>query len=462
MNEQPDWTRREFLIGTGLTAAALGVPARALPRPTAKGGDVERIDCSRKERYWKDARPFPREVTHPLYYTEEEIARARRRIERQDWARRFRDARIRWLDRLDILNKSDEALTRDISDQVNMPLPRCPVDRRPRSWRTNFWEWSADDPDHVRCKICGGVFPGPEHDPTGSLDVIGPAGGTVTYRYWEDEEGIRYFFDNIVLYYRQRAVVRLAQPLALTYALTGDTAYAQKAAVILDRVAQVYPNYPVHGLGVSYLNADKRGLYENQFYQDPPFPFVSARMGNFHASPFSDAGQVFGLTQAYDLILPSGEVDRLSERRGVDVRQRIERDLIYEAARHTLEVPYRPGNYDGSKIRGLALFGRVLGEPSFVAEGFRLYKRLIDNAFHYDGYWHEDTIGYFAMIVGTIVVETVFAWPGIGRLAVESIRFRDFPTVQTVALFFGLMYIGVNLLVDILYAYINPKIRYSK
>ena len=69
---------------------------------------------------------------------------------------------------------------------------------------------------------------------------------------------------------------------------------------------------------------------------------------------------------------------------------------------------------------------------------------------------------FVAMIVGTIVVETVFAWPGIGRLAVESIRFRDFPTVQTVALFFGLMYIGVNLLVDILYAYINPKIRYSK
>ena len=69
---------------------------------------------------------------------------------------------------------------------------------------------------------------------------------------------------------------------------------------------------------------------------------------------------------------------------------------------------------------------------------------------------------FAAMIVGTIVVETVFAWPGIGRLAVESIRFRDFPTVQTVALFFGLMYIGVNLLVDILYAYINPKIRYGK
>jgi len=69
---------------------------------------------------------------------------------------------------------------------------------------------------------------------------------------------------------------------------------------------------------------------------------------------------------------------------------------------------------------------------------------------------------FVALIVGTVVVEVVFAWPGIGRLAIDSIRFRDFPVVQTIALFFGLMYIGVNLLVDILYAYINPKIRYGK
>ena len=364
---------------------------------------MERIDCSRAEPYWKDARPFPREVTHPLYYTQEEIDRAGHRIETHDWARRFRDSRIRWLDRLDVLNAGDAALTQDISEQVSFPLPRCPVDRRPRSWRTNFWEWSADDPEHVRCKICGSVFPGPEHEPVGAVEVTGPAGGKVTYRYWEDEEGLRYFFENMVLYYRQQQVTRLAQPLALAYVLTGEEAYAHKAAVILDRVSQVYPNYPVHGLGKTYNTADRRGFYENQFFRDPPFPFVSARLGNFHASPFSDAAQTFGLAQAYDLIVSSGEVDRLSEAQGVDVRQRIERDLIYEAARHTLEVPYRPGNYDGSKIRGLALFGRVLGEPDLVAEGYRLYKRLIDNAFHYDGYWHEDTLNYFSMIVGTIL-----------------------------------------------------------
>lgn len=63
---------------------------------------------------------------------------------------------------------------------------------------------------------------------------------------------------------------------------------------------------------------------------------------------------------------------------------------------------------------------------------------------------------------GTVVVETIFAWPGIGRLLVEGISFRDFPVVQTTVLMTGLTIVVVNLLVDILYAYIDPRIRYGQ
>ena len=58
-----------------------------------------------------------------------------------------------------------------------------------------------------------------------------------------------------------------------------------------------------------------------------------------------------------------------------------------------------------------------------------------------------------------VVVETVFAWPGIGRLLYEGITFRDFPVVQGVVVIGGVMIVGVNLLVDILYAVIDPRIR---
>lgn len=69
---------------------------------------------------------------------------------------------------------------------------------------------------------------------------------------------------------------------------------------------------------------------------------------------------------------------------------------------------------------------------------------------------------FIYLITGAVVVETVFAWPGIGRLAYESVLNRDFPVVQAVVLVMTAMFIMANLVVDILYAYIDPRIRYTK
>jgi len=68
-------------------------------------------------------------------------------------------------------------------------------------------------------------------------------------------------------------------------------------------------------------------------------------------------------------------------------------------------------------------------------------------------------INLVIMVNVAIVVETVFAWPGIGRLLYEGITFRDFPVVQGVVLMGGVMIVVVNLFVDILYAIIDPRIR---
>jgi peptide/nickel transport system permease protein len=69
---------------------------------------------------------------------------------------------------------------------------------------------------------------------------------------------------------------------------------------------------------------------------------------------------------------------------------------------------------------------------------------------------------FFAtMITGAVVIETVFSWPGIGRLAYESILNRDFPVMQGVILFMTTLYIMANLIVDILYAWVDPRIRYT-
>jgi peptide/nickel transport system permease protein len=63
---------------------------------------------------------------------------------------------------------------------------------------------------------------------------------------------------------------------------------------------------------------------------------------------------------------------------------------------------------------------------------------------------------------GSVVIEQVFAWPGLGRLVLTSVTARDFPVVQTVVVLIGVFLIVVNLLVDILYAFIDPRIRYAR
>ncbi|HXV09903.1 MAG TPA: ABC transporter permease [Burkholderiales bacterium] len=65
------------------------------------------------------------------------------------------------------------------------------------------------------------------------------------------------------------------------------------------------------------------------------------------------------------------------------------------------------------------------------------------------------------LLTGSVVTETVFTWPGVGLLVVDAVRSRDFQVVQAVVIVFAVIFILCNLLVDILYAYLDPRIRYQ-
>jgi peptide/nickel transport system permease protein len=65
------------------------------------------------------------------------------------------------------------------------------------------------------------------------------------------------------------------------------------------------------------------------------------------------------------------------------------------------------------------------------------------------------------LLGGAVITESVFAWPGMGKLVVDAIFFRDFPVVQTVLIFSATVFVLINLLVDLLYTVIDPRIRYS-
>lgn len=67
-----------------------------------------------------------------------------------------------------------------------------------------------------------------------------------------------------------------------------------------------------------------------------------------------------------------------------------------------------------------------------------------------------------SLLGGAMLTETVFAWPGIGKYTVDCILKSDFPVVQGVVLLIGVIFVVINLVVDIIYAYLDPRIKYSK
>lgn len=66
-----------------------------------------------------------------------------------------------------------------------------------------------------------------------------------------------------------------------------------------------------------------------------------------------------------------------------------------------------------------------------------------------------------AVLTGAVITETIFAWPGVGRLLIQSINFRDYPMVQGCILLIAVTYVGMNLLTDLVYGLLDPRIRFE-
>jgi ABC-type dipeptide/oligopeptide/nickel transport system permease component len=64
-----------------------------------------------------------------------------------------------------------------------------------------------------------------------------------------------------------------------------------------------------------------------------------------------------------------------------------------------------------------------------------------------------------ALLGGTVIIEQVFNWPGLGTLAIGGIMSRDFPLIQGIILFMGFVYVTINILVDVLYSLIDPRVE---
>ena len=99
---------------------------------------------------------------------------------------------------------------------------------------------------------------------------------------------------------------------------------------------------------------------------------------------------------------------------------------------------------------------RLKGLPAFAVIAMHAFKNALIPVLTLAG------INLVVMLNAAVIIEVIFAWPGIGRLLYEGIFQRDFPLVQGVVMEAGIMIVLINLLVDILYAYIDPRIRLTR
>ena len=99
---------------------------------------------------------------------------------------------------------------------------------------------------------------------------------------------------------------------------------------------------------------------------------------------------------------------------------------------------------------------RLKGLPEIVVVAMHAFKNALIPVFTLAG------VNMVVMVNAAVIIEVIFAWPGIGRLLYEGIFQRDFPLVQGVVVMAGFMIVGINLIVDILYAFIDPRIRLTR
>jgi ABC-type dipeptide/oligopeptide/nickel transport system permease component len=99
---------------------------------------------------------------------------------------------------------------------------------------------------------------------------------------------------------------------------------------------------------------------------------------------------------------------------------------------------------------------RLKGLPGFVVIAMHAFKNALIPVITLAG------VNLVIMVNAAVIIEVIFAWPGIGRLLYEGIFQRDFPLVQGIVLLAGIMIVAINLIIDILYAYIDPRIRLTR
>jgi len=122
-------------------------------------------------------------------------------------------------------------------------------------------------------------------------------------------------------------------------------------------------------------------------------------------------------------------------------------------------LPLRTRLMRSSMLEILAAEYVKMARAKGLAEGSVIWRHAVRNALSPQLTSFGLTLAF--AITGSVVIETVFAWPGLGQLAYQAMLSRDYPLIQGTVLLVAVFVLAANLLVDVLYVYVDPRIRYD-
>ncbi len=266
--------------------------------------------------------------------------------------------------------------------------PNCDIGTQDRG----HFEWNPERPRQIECTDCGAVYPGHVKYPdVKAIEVEGPDGAHYYPYYERPGDNYRIYFQAHADYRARKYMADKCRDFARLYALIGDDDYAQRAAAILVRFAEVYPGYAYR-----YDYPFRKKIIQS--YKRDRVPGVPQyRTARWYWWAYGDIS--LDLVEAYEHIESWPELKVMKQGRAAEM---VRKDLLGAMCEFVLGFEETYSNMSPGMWRSVILAGRVLKRPVWVHEAVRRFEHFLDTRFLYDGHWMETAPSYGAQVLGGV------------------------------------------------------------
>ena len=257
----------------------------------------------------------------------------------------------------------------------------------------NVLSWKPELGDKVKCNYCSMIFPNEQYPENHEKVIIAPSGVKQVYRYHQNAQGNQYFFEAHRWFDQWKWIQQNGERLAKIWSLTKDNAYADRAAVIAGRFAQLFPDYAIRydypSAAKKFFPADQKWPYEG---------LVPYRGAKWNWWAYGDIP--IQMANVYELLKDEYDWKRMDAFIGTETDKRIVKDLLVLGYEFTAANPELYTNMSPGMYRDMVRLGRILNKPEMVHDGVNRFTEFLKLGFFADGWWKEGTASYHDQTIG--------------------------------------------------------------